>query len=109
MLSWLHFGTLLAVIATASSNEPLPAVSSATSIEPSLPAQAVSVAENTADVSDGVANAPAASTTPTVVPKPRAPGMWDEPAPVPAPKRSYKIGICFSIPPRQVSMYTNGA
>eukprot|EP00045_Choanoeca_perplexa_P015029 m.181562 g.181562 ORF g.181562 m.181562 type:complete len:474 (+) comp16872_c0_seq12:173-1594(+) len=48
------------------------------------------------------------NTTPQSNP-PRAPGMWDEPAPVPAPKRSYKIGICFSIPPRKVSMYTNGA
>ena len=38
----------------------------------------------------------------------RAPGMWDEPHDVDPPTRSYNIGICFSIPADQVSMYTNG-
>ena len=41
--------------------------------------------------------------------KPRAPGMWDEPESVPGPKRKYRIGICFSVPAKRTSMYTNGS
>ncbi|EDQ88490.1 uncharacterized protein MONBRDRAFT_37438 [Monosiga brevicollis MX1] len=59
-------------------------------------------------------NAPPSSAAspspPPTVPKPRAPGMWDEPTPaLRPPLRHYKVGLCISIPPRAVSMYTNGA